>query len=1514
PGIVRLTAEDLRLAGCPVELITAHDTHLHNRGRELPFHFVGGADGRFDDYDYIDFYAIPNERTYSSITPSLYQDFWTTENVYWLSWGDGRLGLRLSEEDGSWKTGSLWGPSRVKSQNYVRITSHFERDLKMDRLQESTSRWNATLQTYGPQSVYEDHWFWGDYIDVLSSRQFSASIFYPYTRSQQFQRFVGVRAALQGLSFDHHRAIVSLNGITAPGLIVGKVTANDNNIPWISQTPIIVQTVPGSPVGIENSDLLPSGNVLSVSVPGDGLGGTLDKIYANWFEVDYDRDLRALNNYFMFSFDTTRGDTFSYDIRGFANGNIEVWKLGQSRLTNLSIRSVHPADEGSSYAVRFQLISYDGYTVLAFDDRHPRPPLAIVPEYGTRDLRNLTGSEYLIIYHDSFADDESLRRLDSLRRVTFHGSVDTFRVSEIYDQFSHGIANPEAIQRFLKYAYEHWTVRPTHACLIGDGIVDTRDPYHQQGNLIPSLYIPTWQYGMTASDGLFGCVSGPPSDILPDVAIGRISCRSPEELAAYVEKLVRYQDPNSTDYSSLFHSRFLFVSDGRDSRFNFDRSYSEPSISLLPDHCNVSRVYLDSITSGQGPSILRNAFRDGAILVNYNGHGAGGQWSGTNLMDVSGVSLLNNAHAYPFITNFTCFVGAFDDRNQSGVLGEAFLFSRNSRLDPVGAIGVYSTTCLGWAAAGAAMQARLFNFVGELPGMTTGEIITLNKILYWRTGAPPTIQNSTFSMMMSMALLGDPGVRLALPQTLWTDVRLDTNVARSTDTLYVSGRLPWDPQGRVTNVYLLPYNGAFNTTEVVYGVSYTTTRSKTPAFNTSLVIPIPVRTQQFDSLAVLVGPVASRRFIAPAGNVVLYATDPGGPGIPPRDAIAALPIFHADSMADLRVYNLTTLPYSFIPNDTLFRFEVGMTHRDRIETVRARGVFRPAQGPVVLDTVRLTRTPVGRWQTPDLGPHPVYGGTYRLQFFVQLAGGSEVTTAEFSPTVEQRADYGIYQGGEIYPRYRPAAVPEFSVPIQRVATDSTQANPELRIRLTAVHDSTYYDSTLGRIVTVPADSFATFASVMNPWQQPPLFETRILTLFRPGSYRVTVLLDPDNVITETNEANNHYQTVLSAPHIFPASNTLGTYLPRLSPQTNIPHVFWRPGVADTIQVRVWPGSLPTSPTCLIYRADSVSIAQLARLASVGLFPVVSGQSTRAFRVTLSDTTERLAEGGSARVTKTFTGLLDSSMVSNVALFLKRDGYDEWWMLRNQTIETVRRDTTYPPSGGFQVRWGGRVSGDALCLGTFAVFRYSDNRGPDISLAAEGLRFTRHSILPRKPEIYANLSDLSGIDRSPGRFYFVLDGDTLPDSDIAWSDSSAWGGNISAIVRPELDPGTHTIRVKATDNIGNTDSLTADFEVRGEFGIEWAINYPNPFQAGTTIAYVVTDVTDDFVEVKIFTVSGRHIQTIRERARAVANYREIFWNGRDMHQDEVANGVYFARITAKQGKQEVEKIIKLAKVR
>lgn len=1571
-GIVRLTAADLQFAGCPVEQITAHDTHIKNRGHEIPIYFSGEGDNRFDEGDYIEFYGEPNQQTYQSFSPSYYQDPWTSENVYWLSWGDNQPGLRLADEDATYHPD--WSPQQVHIVTSVRTSLHFEHDDKFERLPNSTTQFSQQLSLNGPLSVNEDHWFWGIAIDGLTSRNFTVYIPYPAKSGPEALHNITVRAAMQGYTFGagnygQHRAIVYLNGQTAPGLQGGKVVANDNHPEWRDQTPIILQTRPtdSAGVGIVSGDLINGYNGIAVSLPGDGLAGANDKVLANWFEIEYDRSLHAsFDGSMAFPFDTTRGDTFSFEARGFSTRNISVWKLNHSRLTNLSTRRVTLADEGTSWAARFQLIADGAYQMLLFDDRYIQHPDAIVPETSNRDLRTLNGARYLIIYHDSFGNDliakPWLDRLDSLRRVTFDGSVDTIRVSQIYEQFNDGITNPEAIRNFIKYAYEHWSVRPTHVCLVGDGVMENKYSGARAGDLISSLYPLTLDYGAAASDMLFGCVAGPPWDITPDIAVGRISCRSATELETYVRKLVAYDDPAQTAYNSLYHCTMLAVTDRSDNQFQFPGLISEPVLRLLPDEINVARVYLDSLPVGQGPNVLRDYFRNGAVLVNYNGHGGGGVWSGTNLMDVSGVRQLNNHRAYPFITNFTCYVGAFDAMNQADVLGEAFEFAQNNRLDPVGGIGVYATTGPGWIYAGLGMQFYLFDFCARPPGMTLGEIVQVNKARFWGSqsynwGQGGGYINFTnyYSMMMMMTLLGDPGVRLALPNQVWNDVHENTSLIHSGDTLRLSGSLPWDPAGNPSDVYLLPYNGDGYTyyrlgpywdpvrQESTYVISANVTTSHVPAFSTDLIFPLPVTTRTFTDLPVTITPL----FHTLQGHVVIYAVDPGSASTPPHDAISSLPLFLADSLTGLRVFDITLLPLrnvhdrlgiisGHIPHDSVFHVQVNLMNEGGIGRVKARGIFSPAQGPVALDTVEMTQVVPGTWRTPDLGPYDVYGGAYRIRFLVQPpSGGDFVSSDDYDLPLEDRNDYLVNSTGGIAPKPWAGKQPMFYVPIGSAHGFSARDVLDLPIRLTAIHDSTFIihrlpqpDTTVHRTL----DSISTTIHVTNLDSLPALFETWIPTYFWPQSYRVTIKVDPDNVIEETNENNNTYNTTLTMPNLFPATNELGTYMPRTT-SGNTFHRFWKPGIPDTLLLKLLPGSLPMDSATLIYSGpDSMSESDLARLSLIGLVHTDFLTPARSWKVTLGDSSDRLAPGGTARIQMLLPNLSGvglatvSDMVSKVAIFRQQSASTNWDRLTNIArdylpAQLVRVDIIHIPDFPDSIRFdttylvtGRTIAGDALGLGRFCVFLASDVSGPTIQITVDGMHFTPHSILPRHPQIFANLSDLSGINRRAGSFSFVLDHDTIPDGQIAWTDSLQSGGSMSALTRPNLEPGPHYIWVKATDNVGNISIFTADFEVSGAFGIEWAINYPNPFQKATTIAYLLTDVADDFVECKIFTVSGRYIRTVREVERAVANYREIPWDGTDDQGREVANGVYFARLKAKQGKQTVEKMIKLAKVR
>ncbi len=1522
-SMIRLTGAYMHLMGVPLDQITPWDLHIYNKGREIPIVVEGQEDGRFDEYDYIDFFGERNEKTFIHKEPSLYEDPYSVENCYQLYWGDGRPGLRMGEEDGSWQP--TWGARTVRS---VRVKLHFEKDRFHDRLGQATGYLATRLPVEGPLGVVMDNWFWGERVDALTSRDFEGFIPYPNRIPEFSFKPVIVRASLTGLSatpgFNHY-AIVSLNALTDSGLTVGRQNSSDPAQAWGGQSPVVFSTKldSSSNSNIRTEDLIHGNNIFTVTVPGNAIGGTADKIYVNWFEVEYERDLRAFSGQFRFDFDQPLRDTVAYDIRGFADRDVQVWKLGSSRLTSLDVRRVTPSDESASWAVRFPMISSGKHDVLVWSQNSIFPPFSMTPDTFAMDLRNHPGAEYIIIAYDPYMADTSVQMLDSVRRVTFNNSVLTVPLSEVYEQFSGGLATPFAIRDFLRYAYNNWSVRPTHCCLVGDAVLEQREG-SIPGNQLPTFAPFTPEFGACATDYLMGCVSGPENDIIPDIAVGRISCRTPFELQTYVGKVLKYE--SIRDYEGLFQSNVLMIADTHDNQFNFVTNYSEPALrELVGSACtNITRLYLDSIPAGQGPIRLRDALRDGSVIVNYNGHGGGGVWSGSRLIDVAGVRLLNNRDTYPFVTNFTCYVGAFDSRSQAAVLGEAFLFTRNNNNDLIGASGFYSSAGVGWAIAGLSMQLRLYDFVMTRPAKTMGEAAAFNKARFWSSNNQPVAFSTPFGMMMMMNLLGDPGLRLAIPNDdIFPEILGESNVldptdSTNSDSLRVIITLPWDPQEferSNTTAFVLPYNGElYNYRQIGDRIVPSLATTQSPIFDPNDVEDAGrcvTRVCTTDA-------VALRRFVAPRGRVVVYVTDP----ILKRNAIGCFPIFLADSLTNVQIFDVAPIPGPVAFSNEVFRVGATILHVNDVERVRFRGIYTPPQGPVQIDTFNLAQTEPGYWQTPrELGPYEFEGGSYRMKFFVKPFGEAEFESEFYDLRLEVKPDLTLTFVRGFSPAELGGARPYYGQPIRVSRSTVSRPFTEVTFRLTGVRDSTYVLN--NDTVRVVLDSFTVnhIDTTLNFGEA----ERSVLipTSFKPGRYSVTIQVDPDNVYLESSETNNRRDFVLNMPSYYPSSRARGTFYER--PLQIGPHRYPSTTRKDTLYVRVLPNVLSRDSAAIGYTQPRILPAtEIGTLGTQGLAQPFSQSVHGVFKALFDDSVAALSSDFRATVTVSLDGrdtLRSQVPLAPYSLYVKdpRRGY--WLIAEDVEISRIPTDTirvlpepVQPSRLDTLVAWRLRATGVVPYLGEIGIFRRLDTQGPRIELAVGGLRFTQGSLVPNHPQIFATFSDAAGVHRYDGSFHLILDGDTISEDLITWNDTMFTTSSMTAMIEPDLEAGQHTLKVIASDNHNNTSEYEAQFDVRGTFGFEWAINYPNPFQQNTTISYVLTGVTDDFTEVKIYTVSGRLIRTLRDTERATANYRTQLWDGRDETGDEVANGVYFARIVAKQGDQSIEETIKLAKVR
>ncbi|NVM02672.1 MAG: T9SS type A sorting domain-containing protein, partial [Candidatus Helarchaeota archaeon] len=87
-----------------------------------------------------------------------------------------------------------------------------------------------------------------------------------------------------------------------------------------------------------------------------------------------------------------------------------------------------------------------------------------------------------------------------------------------------------------------------------------------------------------------------------------------------------------------------------------------------------------------------------------------------------------------------------------------------------------------------------------------------------------------------------------------------------------------------------------------------------------------------------------------------------------------------------------------------------------------------------------------------------------------------------------------------------------------------------------------------------------------------------------------------------------------------------------------------------------------------------------------------------------------------------------------------------------------------------------------------------------------------------------------------------------------------------------------------------------FKVSSHLEITKVYNFPNPIDRDTYFTYILTKEAEE-VSIKLFTISGRLIKVLNN-APSKAGYNQIYWDGKDEDGDNLANGVYFYKIIAK----------------
>ena len=358
----------------------------------------------------------------------------------------------------------------------------------------------------------------------------------------------------------------------------------------------------------------------------------------------------------------------------------------------------------------------------------------------------------------------------------------------VFDEFSSGSVDPTAVKMLMmmlrdKALIGDWQV-PKYLQLFGDGTFANRQ------NLEASPYVITYQSensvsptGSYVSDDYFGFLEDQYGEGIGDklaIGVGRIPCSTLTEAQAMVDKIKAYQKQPSSEVaasgcldasgedSGTWRNRICFVSDDMDgnggpTEIEHMVNSDEHATTLAENHpeYDVTKIYLDAYPQESTPGGERypdaqqavdRQVRDGALIVNYIGHGGERGWSHERVLNTTTIQEWQNLERMPLFMTATCELARFDDPEVDSA-GEMMVLNPKG-----GAIAMLTTTRVVFSGSNQQLNRAFYAIAlqdtGETP-LRLGDIARVTK-------NDPQVSNS--SNKRNFSLLGDVALELNYPE------------------------------------------------------------------------------------------------------------------------------------------------------------------------------------------------------------------------------------------------------------------------------------------------------------------------------------------------------------------------------------------------------------------------------------------------------------------------------------------------------------------------------------------------------------------------------------------------------------------------------------------------------------------------------------------------------------------------------------------------------------------------------
>ncbi|MEO0899862.1 MAG: C25 family cysteine peptidase [Bacteroidota bacterium] len=729
-GLYRVTLQDLLTAGHDLSTVPPANLQVFYRGREIPIYVQSNG----STLSYVEFFGFANDGKMDSVMyrdpvtgvlkddlqPSKEFSIFTDESVYFLTWDDNPVGLRVF---------NTFDPT----YNLYTPESFFAFETRQDYHPNGPNKDLSQYLFGGGGSFDTFYTLNSDYVtgegymgpgfgyianpDPVNNPPLKIQMSTPLAANTG--RPVTLKTRIFGRSNTQHILNVSMAG---QGVVIDSTVGTNS---------VYMHTY-GRTFNLngnlsENSELT-----------FEALRGSVDNNHVSWASLTYDRLTDMLGDSTIKITDWEKGTRayFQFD-NAVGDDSVYVYDL-TNRIRQVGVMNGTEA--------RVIIFPFNGKRDLYLTtDRGIKKPR--IEGSKLNRLYDRQGKEYVIIAHrDLKSSAEAMAQYRDTATVNPLSTMVVY-TDEIYDEFGYGSLTPWAIKRFCKYALDNWSIKPEYFMLWGKGRYETRK-FVGAEPLVPTFGYPATDYEFVSHFDLNSL------EINPEAAIGRVNVLNDAMGIAYLNKVNDYEHKGWERW--MKQGVFLGGGNTRSEQNAIEDAFSFyiDVYQSLPfgGKANYFQKRSDDITIDPATASYHDQISDGVSVVHFFGH------STSNILDISlrPPNQYNNFNRYTFMIAMGCYGGDFAGASVSTSFGETWVSEANR-----GAIGYLANSSAGYLNP-LKQHGRVFynDLYRRMNGQPIGKVIQETLRLY--TDSLQGIQYRNHGRQLN--LQGDPAVTIFFPQ------------------------------------------------------------------------------------------------------------------------------------------------------------------------------------------------------------------------------------------------------------------------------------------------------------------------------------------------------------------------------------------------------------------------------------------------------------------------------------------------------------------------------------------------------------------------------------------------------------------------------------------------------------------------------------------------------------------------------------------------------------------------------